>query len=110
MMLDNWVYPKDFFNKSPVNILLTWITKSITLKQEYDMSLALSTIDQGFMRDFQTHWIKEEYNLAILSEYHMEPPNIAKMIQLFSVETWYLILTSTLIISIFNTFYSHLIS
>ena len=74
------------------------------------MALDLSTIDQGFLNNFQTHWVKEEYNLAILSEYRLEPPNIANMIQLFSVETWYLILTSTLIISIFNTLYSRLIS
>ena len=72
------------------------------------MVLSQQTCGKYMMETFQTHWVKEEHNLVILSSFSIEPPNITKMIQLFSLNIWLLILISTLVITLFNTFYNRL--
>ena len=70
------------------------------------MGLLHHPFDEHLLKNFQTHWIKEDNNLAILTSFSVQPPNIAKMVQLFSLNIWYLILISTLVISFFNTLYN----
>ena len=69
------------------------------------MGLTDMTYDRSLLRKFDSHWVKEGYNLAILSSYVTQQPNIAKMIQLFSMNIWSFILISTLVITLLNTFY-----
>ena len=66
------------------------------------------TMDEYFLTTFKSHWVKDEYNLGILSAFYTEPWNIAKMVQLFSLKIWSLILISTLAIMLFNTLFSRL--
>ena len=69
------------------------------------MSFTQYTLDLYLFNNYKTHWIKEEFNMVILSAFYTEPPNINKLIQMFSFDIWFLILTSTLAITLFNTIY-----
>jgi hypothetical protein len=85
------------------------IFKLIESNKEYDMGLLHHPFDEHLLNNFQTHWIKEENNLAILTSFSVQPPDIAKIIQLFSLNIWYQILMTTLLITFFNTIYNFVI-
>ena len=67
------------------------------------MALMEHVLDNSTLSQADSHWVKDVYNLAILSTYVTQPPNISKIIQLFSLNIWSLILISTLVITLFNT-------
>ena len=69
------------------------------------MGLTDMTYDRSLLRKFDSHWVKDGYNLGILSSYVTKQPNITKIIQLISMNIWSFILISTLVITLFNAFY-----
>jgi len=46
-------------------------------------------------------WIRDEYNLVILSSTHVESPQLVHIITTFSLEIWILIINSIFLVSIF---------
>ena len=69
------------------------------------MGIAQMTYESTLLDTCESNWIKDGYNVGILSAYVTQPPNITKMIQLFSLNIWSLILISTLVITFFTTIY-----
>jgi hypothetical protein len=55
--------------------------------------------------DFTTHpvsiikWIRDEYNLVILSTLYAEPPQLVHMVTTFTQQTWIFIIDSIIIVS-----------
>ena len=47
------------------------------------------------------HWFKDDYQFVILSAIQTQPSNMTKILKLFSIEIWLLIMTSILIITSF---------
>ena len=72
------------------------------------MGIAQMTYESTLLDTCESNWIKDGYNVGILSAYVTQPPNITKMIQLFSLNIWSLILISTLVITLFNEIYDRL--
>ncbi len=52
----------------------------------------------GFSR---TQWIREEFNLVIMSALYTEQPNLIKIIKTFSLQIWVFIILKILIITTF---------
>jgi len=46
-------------------------------------------------------WIRDEYNLVILSSRYVEPPQLSHMIKTFSLDIWIFIIISIILVTIF---------
>jgi hypothetical protein len=44
-------------------------------------------------------WMRDEYNLVILSTLYTEPPQLVHMVETFTQQTWIFIINSIIIIS-----------
>ena len=72
------------------------------------MGIQENVYNPALLRQADSHWVKHGYNVAIMSAYVTQQPNIAKMIQMFSLNIWSLILISTLVITLFNIIYNRI--
>ncbi len=57
------------------------------------------TIEEWLFRFAFTHWIRNDYNLVMLSGLYSEPSNLINILKIFSSQIWILIMSSIALIS-----------
>ncbi len=62
--------------------------------QSADMVLSPVALDFTTQSYSIIKWMRDEYNLVILSRFYAEPPQLVHVIETFSRLTWILIITS----------------
>ncbi len=71
------------------------------LSKDIDLYMDQMTIED-FLHGFsRTQWIREEFNLVIMSALYTEHPNLIKIIKTFSLQIWMFIILKILIITTF---------
>jgi len=61
------------------------------------------TIEEWFFKFATANWMRDDYNLVIMSAIYAEPPNLANMLSTFSFNTWFFIIDCMAIVSVIIT-------
>ncbi len=65
------------------------------------MVLSLVTLEISTDSYSIIKWMRDEYNLVILSTLYAEPPQLVHMVETFTLQTWIFIINSIIIISFY---------
>jgi hypothetical protein len=57
------------------------------------------TIEEWLFNFAFTHWIRNDYNIVMLSALYSEPSNLMNMLKIFSSQIWLCIINSIALIS-----------
>ena len=109
-ILEQWTQIDKFFNETPVTSLfilnLDCLFNNFLIEQDYDISLSQMNLDSYMLGFSDSHWVKDEYNLVIISAHFTEEPNMMKIFQIFSFDIWLIILLTTICLTIFFLIYN----
>lgn len=69
--------------------------------KDTDLFIKEMTIDD-YLYDFsRTQWMRQDYNLVIMSALYTEPPHLIRIVKMFSLQIWIFIIFEILIITTF---------
>ena len=110
-ILEQWTEIPILFNETPVNnnlivFNLDCLFNKFSIEQAYDILLSQMNLDSYMFENADCHWVKDEYNLVIMSAHYTEEPNMKKIFQIFSFNIWLLISLTTIYLTIFFLVYN----